>query len=83
VARSLSVLAGEWKSRYAAGPDKEHREVVDNVVIRAEPDGISFISDSIHGLVPYSGQGKVYRKDQIIGRWNHPLTARWQRDSSC
>jgi hypothetical protein len=69
---NLSVLAGEWKSRYAAGPDKHHREVIDNVVIRVEPDGISFVSDSMHGLVPYSGQGKVYRKDQIIGRWNHP-----------
>jgi len=72
LAPSLAVLEGEWRSWYAAGPDKLHREVVDTVVIRAEPDGISFISDSIHGLVPYSGQGKAYRKDQIIGRWNHP-----------
>lgn len=70
--RSLSVLAGEWKSRYAAGPDKHHREVIDNVVIKAEAEGISFISDSMHGLVPYSGQGKLYHKDQIIGRWSHP-----------
>jgi hypothetical protein len=69
---NLSVLAGPWKSRYAAGPDEEHREVIDNVVIRAEPDGISFLSDSFHGLVPYSGQGKVYYKNQIIGQWNHP-----------
>jgi hypothetical protein len=69
---NLSALAGEWKSRYAAGPDAEHREVIDEVVIRAEQEGISFISDSIHGLVAYSGQGKIYYKNQIIGQWNHP-----------
>jgi hypothetical protein len=72
IASNLRVLAGDWKSLYAAGPDEEHREVMDDVVITAEPEGISFTSGSFHGLVPYSGRGKVYYKNQIMGQWNHP-----------
>ena len=72
-ARSLVALAGKWKSLYAAGPDEKHRDIIDNVVIKAEPDGISFASEtSFHGLVSYSGEGKVYQKNQIIGQWTHP-----------
>jgi hypothetical protein len=69
----LSVLAGEWKSRYAAGPDEEHREVIDDVVIEAKPAGIAFESGSVHGLVPYRAEGSIYYKNQIIGQWNHPM----------
>jgi len=72
IASHLSVLAGEWKSRYASGPDAEHREVMDDVVIKAEPEGISFSSGPVHGLVAYSAEGRVYYRNQIIGQWTHP-----------
>lgn len=72
VPRELRVLAGQWKSCYAAGPDAAHREVIDDVVVKAEPEGILFTSGSIHGLVPYSGKGKAYYGNQIMGLWTHP-----------
>ena len=66
----LNRLQGSWKSRFAAGPIRDHPVLIDDVEIKAEPDAISFTGFS--GNISYTGDARVYDENQIIGHWTHP-----------
>ena len=66
----LQRLQGRWISLFAAGPFPNHPVETDNVEIRAEGNGIALTGRS--GEIPYTGNGRVYYKGQVIGEWTHP-----------
>jgi hypothetical protein len=67
---SLGRLEGKWKSRFAAGPFKDHPITTDDVEITVTAKGIHLTGNS-RGI-PYTGEGLVYYDNQIIGNWTHP-----------
>jgi Predicted nucleotide-binding protein containing TIR-like domain len=67
---SLGRLEGKWKSRFAAGPFKDHPITTDDVEITVTAKGIHLTGNS-RGI-PYTGEGLVYYHNQIIGNWKHP-----------
>jgi len=67
-----AAYAGQWKSKYAAGPDISHRQVIDDVDITVEGDELTLESSTAPGLFAYKGRGKIHFKNQVVGQWNHP-----------
>ena len=66
----LARLQGKWKSRFASGPFEDHPTLTDDVEITVTAKGIHIKGNSRD--IVYTGEGRVYYDNQILGDWTHP-----------